>query len=46
MEQYGNSNTFNIESVLIQNIKESHYFAKKAMDCDTVYDVIDEIYET
>lgn len=46
MEQYGNPNTFNIESVLIQNIKECHYFAEKAMDCDVVHDVIVEIYET
>ena len=46
MEQYGNVSTYNIESVLVQNIKESHYFVKQAMDCDTVYDLIDEIYET
>jgi hypothetical protein len=46
MEQYGNTATYNLESVLVQNIKTSHYFVKQAMDCDTTHDVIDEIYET
>ena len=46
MEQYGNTTTYNLESVLLQNIKSSPYFVKKAMDLDTVYEIIDEIYET
>jgi len=46
MEQYGNISTFNLESVLVQNIKSSHYYIKKALDLDTVLDVIDEIYES
>ncbi|KAL4524470.1 hypothetical protein Ndes2526B_g00475 [Nannochloris sp. 'desiccata'] len=46
MEQYGNASTFNLESVLVQNIKSSHYYIKKALDLDSVHEVIDEIYET
>ena len=45
MEQYGNSTTFNMENVLVQNIKSSLYYAKNALDLDTVHEVIDEIYE-
>lgn len=46
MEQYGNTSTYNLESVLVQNIKNSHYYIKKALDLDSVHEVIDEIYET
>jgi len=45
MEQYGNKSTFNLESVLVQNIKNSLYYVKKALDLDHVHEVIDEIYE-
>lgn len=45
MEQYGNKSTFNLESVLVQNIKNSLYYVKKALDLENVYEVIDEIYE-
>lgn len=46
MEQYGNTTTYNLESVLVQNIKTSPYYIRKAMDLDNAYEVIDEIYET
>ena len=46
MEQYGNTSTFNLESVLVQNIKISPYFIRKAVDLESVYEVIDEIYDT
>lgn len=45
MEQYGNKSTYNLESVLVKNIKDSLYYAKKALDLDSVHEVIDEIYE-
>ena len=46
MEQYGNTSTFNLENVLVQNIKNSHYYIKKALDLENVHEVIDEIYNT
>jgi pre-mRNA-splicing factor 38B len=46
MQQYGNTTTFNLESVLLQNIKNSHFYIKKALDLDNVHELIDEIYET
>ena len=46
MEQYGNTGTFNLESVLVQNIKNSHYYIKKALDIDSVHELIDEIWNT
>jgi len=45
MEQYGNAKTFNIDSVIVQNIKGSLYYAKNALDLDTPYELIDEIFE-
>jgi len=45
MEQYGNKATFNLESVLVKNIKDSLYYVKQALDLDHVHEVIDEIYE-
>lgn len=45
MEQYGNTN-YNLETVLVQNIKNSPYYIKKAMDLDNAHEIIDEIYET
>lgn len=45
MEQYGNVKTFNIDSVIVQNIKGSLYYAKNALDLDTAYELIDEIFE-
>lgn len=46
MEQYGNKSTFNFDSVLVQNIKNSHYYIKQALDLDSVHEIIDEIYDT
>lgn len=46
MEQYGNTNTFNLENVLVENIKQSPYYARKALDLDHVHELIDEIYNT
>lgn len=46
MEQYGNATTFNLETVLVQNIKNSPYYARKALDLDNAYEIIDEIYTT
>lgn len=45
MEQYGNTETFNIENVIVQNVKTSLYYVKYAVDLDTPYDLIDEIFE-
>ena len=46
MEQHGNASTYNLESVIVQNIKSSHYYITKAVPLDTVHEIIDEIYNT
>ena len=46
MEQYGNTSTFNIENVLVQNIKSSDYYVRKVLELESVYEVVDEIYNT
>ncbi|KAI3432834.1 hypothetical protein D9Q98_010418 [Chlorella vulgaris] len=46
MEQYGNTSTFNLESVLLQNIKRSQYWEKRAKDIADYDELVDEIYET
>ena len=46
MEQHGNTTTYNLESVLVQNIKTSPYYIKKAFDLENTHELIDEIYET
>ena len=44
MEQYGNTTTYNMEPVLLQNIKSSQYWAASALGLESVDEVIDEIY--
>lgn len=46
MEQHGNTTKYNMESVLAQNIKSSRYYISKALDKDSVHEVIDEIYNS
>lgn len=46
MEQYGNQTTFNLESVLLQNIKRSQYWEKRAKDIADWSELVDEIFET
>jgi pre-mRNA-splicing factor 38B len=46
MDQYGNTTTFNIETVLMQNIKNNSYYQRTAFDIDTVTDLIDAVYES
>ena len=45
MEQYGNTTTFNLESVLLQNIKRSQYWEKRVGAIMDVAELIDEIWE-
>jgi hypothetical protein len=44
MEQYGNTSTYNLENVLLQNIKRSDYYTKQASNVDNWEDLVDEIY--
>eukprot|EP00887_Chlorella_sp_A99_P006116 scaffold22.g6116.t1 len=46
MEQYGNQTTYNMEPVLLSNIKSCQYWAASAMQLDTVEEIVDEIYNT
>ena len=42
MEQYGNTTTFNIESVLHKNIKDGEYFNKTCVKLTTFAELVDE----
>ena len=42
-EMYGNAN-FNMESVLVQNVKASQYFLKSASQLGEWQELIDEAY--
>ena len=42
MEQYGNTTTFNIESVLHKNIKDGEYFNKTCVKLTTFEELVDE----
>ena len=44
MEQYGNTSTYNIEPVIVSNIKRSQYWAGTCLFLESVEEVIDEIY--
>ncbi|EIE24993.1 PRP38-domain-containing protein [Coccomyxa subellipsoidea C-169] len=44
MEQYGNTATFNVESVLQKNIVNSEYYRDTCMKLGTWEEVVDEIY--
>lgn len=45
MEQYGNSTSYNFESVLRQNILNSDYFRNDCMKLTTWSELIDAVYE-
>ena len=44
MEQYGNTSTFNVESVLSKNVTGSEYWRRTASKLATVESLIDQIY--
>lgn len=44
MEQYGNTSTYNMESVLRKNIVDSEYYRDTCMKLATWGQVVDEIY--
>lgn len=44
MEQHGNTTTFNLESVLRQNILNSDYYQKTVVTLTSWQDVVDEIF--
>ena len=46
MEQYGNTTTFNIESVLHKNIKDGEYFNKTCVKLSTFEALVDEVTQT
>jgi hypothetical protein len=45
MEQYGNTTTYNLESVLLQNIKRSLYWERRAKNIVDWNELVDEIFE-
>lgn len=46
MEQYGNTSTFNIDSVIVRNIRTgSLYYTKSCQVLEKPVEVIDEIFE-
>lgn len=45
MEQYGNATTYNLELVLVQNIKRGLYWDRKVKDITEWSELVDEIYE-
>jgi len=45
MEQYGSSVSFNLESVLHQNIKNADYYRNNCIPLKTWSEVVDAIYE-
>ena len=44
LEQYGNTTTYNVESVLQKNIANSEYFRDTCTKLSTWEEVVDEIY--
>jgi len=44
MEQYGNTTTYNVESVLQKNVVNSEYFRDTCMKLSSWEEVVDEIY--
>ena len=46
MEQYGNTTTYNVESVLQKNIVASEYYRQTCMKLTTWEEVVDEIFYT
>ena len=44
MEQYGNTTTYNMESVLRKNIVDSEYYRDTCMKLNSWEEVVDEIY--
>lgn len=44
MEQYGNVSTFNIESVLYQNVQNSEYYKNNCMKLTAIDQLIDEVF--
>jgi len=44
MEQYGNTTTYNVESVLRKNIVDSEYYRDTCLKLTTWEELVDEIY--
>lgn len=45
MDQYGNTTTYNLETVIVSNIKRSDYWERRASKIGDVLELIDEVYE-
>lgn len=45
LEQYGNTTTYNLEPVLVQNIKRSLFWERRAQYIADVPELIDVIYD-
>lgn len=45
MEQYGNTTTYNFESVLFQNIKRSLFWERRAQHIMDVVELVDVVYD-
>lgn len=43
MEQYGNTSTYNIETVLYQNVQNSEYFKNNCVKLSAIDELIDEV---
>lgn len=44
LEQYGNTTTYNLETVLRENIIRSQYWEKTCLDLEGWQEVVDEVY--
>lgn len=44
MEQYGNQTTYNLETVLQQNIRNADFYRNDCLKLNSWNDVIDQIY--
>ena len=45
LEQWGNGTTYNLESVLLANIKQGDYWNQTAHAVDTVEELVDVVYD-
>ncbi len=43
MEQYGNTSTYNIETVLYQNVQNSEYYKNNCVKLSAIDELIDEV---
>jgi hypothetical protein len=44
MEQYGNQTTYNLETVLQQNIRNADFYRNDCMKLNSWSDIVDQIY--